>query len=180
MPSPLPSGVVVRDLHRHVDDRGHLTEGFRSSWDHLPLRQFNVVVSEPGVLRGVHMHFDHTDHLIMVNGYTVIGVHDCRADSPTFRLAASLVLRDGNQAMSIPPGVAHGFWMPDGGTLVYGLDVEWTPADELGCAWDDPDLRIDWSAHGQASPHAFPGGPRISARDRDAESLSAMIDRYNL
>jgi dTDP-4-dehydrorhamnose 3,5-epimerase len=144
------------------------------------LRQFNVVVSEPEALRGVHLHFDHTDHLIMVHGQAVIGLHDCRLHSPTFRSSATVILSNGDRLLSIPPGVAHGFWMPDGGTLVYGLDTEWTPADELGCAWDDPDLAIDWSPHGGRSPLDVAGGPNLSDRDRDAGPLRVMLDRFNL
>ncbi len=175
----LPGGVVLRELNAHTDHRGTLTEGYRQSVTTAPLKQFNVVVSAAGVLRGVHLHVDHTDHLVMAHGRLVVGLHDCRRSSATFGTGTAVVLQDNNRSLTIPPGVAHGFWTPTGGTLVYALDVEWSPDDELGCRWDDPGLAIDWSTHGDVAPGQFPGGPLLSERDRTALSLEAMIERFD-
>lgn len=175
----LPDGVIVRALQRHADERGSLIESHRASWGHGAPAQFNLVVSAPGVLRGVHLHFVHTDQLVMAHGRMVVGLHDCRSGSPTFGQGASVMLEDADRTLIVPPGVAHGFWMPNGGTLVYGLDAEWTPADELRCRWDDPALKIDWSAFGDPTPTASPGMPHLSERDRSAPSLAAMLAEYN-
>lgn len=174
----LPDGATIHELQSHRDARGGLTEGFRSSWSGAVMRQFNIVVSEPNVLRGVHLHFDHHDHLVMVKGRGIVGLHDCREASSTFGLAATVALENTDVQLTVPPGVAHGFWFPAGGILTYGLDAEWSMADELGCRWDDSELGIDWGAFGDAAPDASPDGPRLSTRDATAGSLSLMIEQY--
>jgi dTDP-4-dehydrorhamnose 3,5-epimerase-like enzyme len=74
--------------------------------------------------------------------------------------------------------VAHGFWFPHGGTLLYGLSSEWSMSDEFGCRWDDTDLGIDWCAHGDPHPGDTVGGPLLSDRDRTAGSLSEMSSAF--
>ena len=165
----LPVGVALQRLHAHADARGALVEGFRVSRDGATLAQFNVVTSKPHVLRGVHLHFDHADHLVMASGTVVVGLYDCRRASTTFGLAATVELRELEHQLTVPPGVAHGFWFPEGGVMVYGLDVEWSPTDELGCRWDDPALGINWPAGIR---------PELSARDQDAGSLAEMISQF--
>ena len=41
-------------------------------------------------------------------------------------------------------------------TISYMVDSYYNPADELGLAWDDPDVGADWGVV----------GPVLSARDR--------------
>ena len=51
--------------------------------------------------------------------------------------------------MFIPPGVAHGFYSVTDLTLIYVVDNYYDGADELGVAWNDPSLGLDWGlAHG--------------------------------
>ena len=142
----LPEGVVVHRLERHRDDRGVLTEIFRSSWGATPPPvQWNLVHSAAGVLRGVHVHCQQVDHVVAIAGRFLLGVQDLRPTSPTHGVAALVDLGgDEPGAATIPPGVAHGFLFPVPTTFVYGLTVEWDSSDELGCRWDDPDLSIPW------------------------------------
>jgi dTDP-4-dehydrorhamnose 3,5-epimerase len=44
----------------------------------------------------------------------------------------------------IPPGVAHGFASLTDMTITYLVDGYYNPADELGVAWDDPEIGADW------------------------------------
>jgi dTDP-4-dehydrorhamnose 3,5-epimerase len=44
----------------------------------------------------------------------------------------------------IPPGVAHGFASLSDLTIAYMVDGYYNPADELGVAWDDPEIGADW------------------------------------
>jgi dTDP-4-dehydrorhamnose 3,5-epimerase len=76
-PATLPPGVVVHPLTAHTDARGTLTEIYRDSWD-LGCRpvQVNAVWSEAGVLRGVHVPARHADHLCVVTGWMLLGLHD--------------------------------------------------------------------------------------------------------
>jgi dTDP-4-dehydrorhamnose 3,5-epimerase len=163
----LPSGVRTRRLTTHLDDRGDFTELFRAEWG-MPVApvQWNAVRSEAQVLRGVHVHPIHADALIVVNGHMRLGLRDLRADSPTAGYACVLDLRgDEMQLVTIPPGVAHGFWFPVASLHVYAVDHVWNPDDELGCRWDDPGLGIEWG-HERS--------PRISTRDAGLPSLDAL------
>ncbi len=44
----------------------------------------------------------------------------------------------------IPPGVLHGFYVPRGNFLVWGMSHGWTHEDEIECRWDDPEIGLDW------------------------------------
>jgi len=44
----------------------------------------------------------------------------------------------------VPPGVAHGLYSSEATTLLYAVSRYWDPEDELGVAFDDPELGVDW------------------------------------
>jgi dTDP-4-dehydrorhamnose 3,5-epimerase len=168
--SVLPAGVELRSLEPHADERGVFTELFRDSWG-LPVEpvQWNVVGSDANVLRGVHAHWRHADYLTVVSGRAAIGLHDLREGSPTEGLG-TIVDLDAREpsALSIPPGVAHGFYFPEPSLHVYAVSHEWDPRDELGCRWDDPELEIEWPC----------SAPLISERDRTLGRLSELRDAW--
>jgi dTDP-4-dehydrorhamnose 3,5-epimerase len=56
----------------------------------------------------------------------------------------------------IPPGVAHGFASITDMTITYLVDSYYNPADELGVAWDDPEIAAEWGVT----------DPILSDRDR--------------
>jgi dTDP-4-dehydrorhamnose 3,5-epimerase len=106
-------GVVIRDLSRHSDSRGWLTELFRS--DETPKEQQPVMgyvsSTEPGIVRGPHEHREQTDHFCFV-GPSIFRIYlwDNRKISPTF--GNRIVLEAGAEqprAMTIPPGVVHAY-----------------------------------------------------------------------
>ena len=93
----------------------------------------------------------------MTRGRARVGLHDLRVGSPTE--GASLTLEIGehdDRGVFIPPGVAHGFAALTDLTLTYLVDGYYNPDDELGVAWDDADIGIDWGV----------GDPILSARDK--------------
>ena len=74
-----------------------------------------------------------------------------------------------SRGVFIPPGVAHGFAALTDMMITYMVDSYYNPDDELGVAWDDPDIGADWgvadpilSARDQANPRraALPAGRR--------------------
>lgn len=167
----LPAGMQVRELSRHVDARGSFMELFRYEWElGCEARQWNVVDSRAGVLRGVHVHVTHWDYLTVVSGTLLLGLHDLRTDSETVGLSCFLRLEgDSPRAVSIPPGVCHGFYYPRAAVHIYAVSEYWNPADELGCRFDCPELGLDW-------PEA---APILSDRDRDASGYAAMRRDYS-
>lgn len=166
----LPDGVEVFDLTPHPDDRGIFTELYREEWgSQVRPIQWNAVHSKAGVLRGVHVHPRHADYLTMASGHMTLGLCDLRPESATHMLATKLELiaHDEPKAVSIPPGVAHGFYFVEDSIHVYAVSHYWDMADELGCRWDDPGLGIPW-AHETA---------HISQRDADLQSLPELVQQ---
>lgn len=166
----LPEGVLLTRLVRHCDRRGVFLEAFRASWgtDIEPV-QWNAVHSCENVLRGVHVHRSHADYLTVLSGNLLLGLRDIRADSPTNGNAAMLEISAVQPlAVTIPPGVAHGFYFPEPSIHLYAVSHYWDPADELGCRFDDDGLGLDWPSK----------SPLLSVRDAEAPGLALMMAEY--
>ena len=167
----LPSGLLIRELEPHRDDRGSFTELHRLEWDtRIAPVQWNAVRSEARVLRGIHVHVRHDDYLTAFAGRAIVGLRDLRPDSPTTGLATTVEL-DGErpQAITIPHGVAHGFYFPVASVHIYAVSEYWDVEDELGCRWDDPALEIPWDVE----------NPRISSRDAALPPLRELVKRLS-
>lgn len=164
----LPDGVRLLPLSGHRDHRGILAEIFRAAWignDAGPFLQWNAVASEPGVLRGVHVHARHTDYLVVLAGEALIGLHDMRPHSSTAGLSRLLPASEAAwQGVVVPPGVAHGIFFRARSLLLYGFDSYWDPADDIGCHWADPELGLDWPA----------ATPTLSERDATAGDYASL------
>lgn len=176
----LPDGVTVRSLLAHADERGGLTEVFRSATGNAgSIAQFNVVESRSGALRGVRLDARRVEHLTVMGGRAIVGLIDCREGSPTFKASATVPLGSLDRSLAIPAGVAHGIWLPRGGTTLHGYDAEWSSTDEMRCRWDDPDVAISWHRHGDEHPARRLGGPLVSFADRTAGTFSDMLSCYH-
>ena len=139
-------GVELRPLSLHWDARGNVCEIFRAEWwNDLKPVQWNVSSSEPGVLRGVHVHLRRHDYLVLVSGRATAGLCDLRSGSPTEGHHVMFdLLGDQPAVLTIPPGVAHGFYFHVRSLFVLGMTGYWTAADDLGCHWADPGLGLSW------------------------------------
>ncbi len=164
----LPQGVSLRSLQTHHDERGSLTELFRASWETgIDVVQWNYSESEARVLRGVHVHVKHADYLILLRGYASIGLRDLRIGSPTESMTALVEMQGAKlHALTIPPGVAHGFYFHEPSAHLYAVSEYWDHRDELGCHWADPALEINW-------PDV---APLISARDAALPSMRELVE----
>ena len=167
MQTSLPCGVILKKLKKLKDDRGSLMEIFRTEWSYgIEPVQWNFVKSAAQVLRGVHLHLVHSDYLVLLEGSITIGLADLRKHSPTAGRSAIVPLDEGSEnAIVIPPGVAHGFYFPDQSYHVYGVSHTWDLADELGCQWNDPGLKLDWQCT----------TPILSERDASLPSLDQLL-----
>lgn len=177
----LPHDLLLTPLEPHGDDRGTFLELFRADWaTGVEPVQWNAVHSAAGVLRGVHVHPRHDDYLTVVRGRATVGLRDLRDGSPTAG-AAARVERDAARpcAISIPHGVAHGFYFHQPSTHVYAVSHYWDTADELGCRWDDPALEIPWpQGTAQLSPRDEtlpPLAGALGAPGGDAELSSCLV-----
>jgi dTDP-4-dehydrorhamnose 3,5-epimerase len=161
-PSEIINDVVIVEPDSHGDDRGRFVETYRRSW--LPLGremvQGNRTEKQAGAVVGLHYHLHQADYWYVLRGRARVVLHDLRTGSPTDGATLSLDL-DGeiDRGVFIPPGVAHGFASHTDLLMWYLVDNYYNPADELGVAWDDPQVGADWgvtdpvlSARDQANP----------------------------
>jgi dTDP-4-dehydrorhamnose 3,5-epimerase len=166
-------GVVTIDLAVHGDDRGRFSEMFRDEW--FPERdwrrvQVNRSHSAAGILRGLHYHHQQADFWHPLAGTIRAGLYDLRPSSPTHGTGMTLDLAGEDfRGLFIPPGVAHGFYSVTDLVLIYVVDNYYDGADEMGVAWNDPALGIDWG---------IPDGttPVISGRDAGNPPLADLAD----
>ncbi len=158
------SGVFVVEPDVHGDERGVLVETYRREWfpGAREMVQANRGDRRAGSLVGLHYHLHQADYWYVPAGRARVVLHDLRSGSPTDGRTMALNLGiepDGTSrhlGVYIPPGVAHGFAALTDMTITYLVDGYYNPADELGVAWDDPDVAADWGMD----------DPVLSDRDR--------------
>jgi dTDP-4-dehydrorhamnose 3,5-epimerase len=131
----------------HGDVRGLFVETFRREW--IPgareMIQGNRADRKAGAIVGLHFHLHQADYWYVPFGQARVVLHDLRTGSPTERATETFDLGgDQHPGVFIPPGVAHGFASLTDATITYLVDGYYNAADELGVAWDDPEIAGDW------------------------------------
>ncbi len=106
-------GVEVRALKKYVDERGWLSELFRSdevSAAFMPVMAY-ISVSRPGTTRGPHEHADQADYFFFIGPSNFkLTLWDHRAQSPTFRNKMQWVVgEDAPTSVIVPAGVVHAY-----------------------------------------------------------------------
>lgn len=145
--SPVIAGIQLVDPQVFGDERGYFVETYRREW--IPsgreMIQANRGDRVAGCVVGLHYHLHQADYWYVPAGRALVALHDLRASSRTDGASLTLELGDGDhRGVYIPPGVAHGFCAITDLTITYLVDRYYDPADELGVAWDDPVLGIEW------------------------------------
>lgn len=157
------------------DTRGFFFESFnRRMFEEaigrdLDFVQDNHSRSARNVLRGLHFQVQQPQgKLVRVAIGSIFDVAvDIRRDSPTFRRWVGVELSAENQRqLWVPEGFAHGFLVTsDSADVLYKATDYYAPEHERSIRWDDPTLGIEWP---------LDGPPRLSGKDRDARSLTAL------
>mgnify|MGYP001186720303 FL=1 len=110
--------------------------------------QDNHSVSKKGVLRGLHYQVNPGQgKLVRVTRGEVFDVAvDIRKQSPTYGKWWGLSLSETNNfQLYIPIGFAHGFCvLSELAEVLYKCSDYYSPENERGILWNDPDLAIDW------------------------------------
>ena len=146
------SGVWIVEPSIHGDQRGLFIETYRREWfpNGREMVQGNRANRQAGALVGLHYHLHQADYWYVPSGRARVVLHDLREGSPTdgatlcFDLGTRADGTHDHSGIFIPPGVAHGFSALTDVTLTYLVDGYYNLADELGIAWDDPDVAADW------------------------------------
>ncbi len=168
------SGVCVLEPIVHGDSRGFFMETYnRRVFQDLGITcdfvQDNFSRSGRGVLRGLHYQIRQAQaKLVRVTAGEVFDVAvDVRRGSPTFgRWIGETLSAENRRMLFVPAGFAHGFYvLSDGAEFAYKCSDYYSPADERGILWNDPEVDIRWPLRGTA--------PLLSARDAKFGTLAA-------
>lgn len=136
------------------DGRGYFLELYKYSdfaaagiGEHLV--QDNYSKSVKGVLRGLHYQKAPKSQgkLVMCLKGEIFDVAvDIRKGSPWYgRWLAEQLSEENRRMLYVPPGFAHGFQvLSDSAEIMYKCTDEYSPSDDRGVIWNDPELRISW------------------------------------
>jgi len=147
------AGVFIVEPDIHEDERGFFVETYRREWipRGLEMVQSNRGDRQQGCVVGFHYHMHQSDYWYVPTGRARVVLHDLRVGSPTdgatlnFDLGARDDGTHDHRGVYIPPGVAHAFVSLTDMTITYLVDRYYNPEDELGVAWDDPEIGFtDW------------------------------------
>ena len=150
--TPLEGVIIIKpDIYK--DDRGFFTETYsKDKYFSLGIKeefvQDNYSRSKKNTLRGLHYQINKPQGKLVrvVNGKVLDVVVDVRQDSKTFGQYFSILLDDINfYQLYMPPGVAHGFCViSESVDFEYKCTDFYSPKNEKGVLWSDPDINIDW------------------------------------
>lgn len=171
------AGLVIIEPAVHGDDRGFFMETYsrdRYAEAGLPKQfvQDNLSLSAKGILRGLHLQHprDQGKLCSVLEGEVFDVAVDVRVGSPTFGQWEAVLLSDRNKLQFyVPPGFAHGFCvLSEKALFSYKCSDFYDSQSELGIAWDDPDIGIEWPVR----------SPQLSPKDRQNRKLQDIpIDR---
>ena len=174
IPTKIPDVLVIEPTV-FGDDRGFFYESFNKKHFEdatgiaADFVQDNHSKSTKGVLRGLHYQFPTWQGKLVrvVTGEIFDVAVDIRPESPTFAQWYGVVLSEENKhQLYIPPGYAHGFCvLSDTVDVTYKCTALYTPAEDAGIRWDDPDIGIDWPI----------SDPLVSEKDRNAPLLKDIV-----
>ena len=166
-------GVLLIEPEVHRDARGFFLETYHADKYGAagiagPFVQDNHSRSVRGTLRGLHLQRTRLQGKLVrvIEGEIYDVAVDVRRGSPTFgRWVGETLSADNFRQWYIPPGFAHGFCvLSDVAEVEYKCTALYDAPDELGIAWNDPELKIDWPI----------ADPLLSDRDRGHPSLAAQ------
>ncbi len=172
-------GVLIIEPKVYQDARGFFMETFHGkkyAAYGIPeiFVQDNYSHSSRGILRGLHYQLRQPQAklLYVMQGKIFDVAVDIRLHSPTFGKWVGVILSAENKKqLYIPEGFAHGFYvLSETADVMYKCSDYYSPEDEYGILWSDPQVHIDWPLDGE---------PVLSDKDQHFHTL-ATIPREHL
>ena len=148
-------GVVIVDLKVFGDNRGWFAETYSKEKFHqlgvdVEFIQDNHSFSaQKGVLRGLHFQqppMAQTKLVRCTRGEILDVAVDIRKGSPTYKKWVAVKLTEENKRqLLVPKGFAHGFvTLTDNVEVHYKVDEYYSPENDRGVRYDDPEKNFDW------------------------------------
>jgi dTDP-4-dehydrorhamnose 3,5-epimerase len=145
--------VLIIEPDVHKDDRGYFmetyhTKRYREMGIDVTFVQDNLAHSTKGTLRGLHYQQPNAQAKLVqaIQGEIFDVAVDIRSGSPTYgKWVGEKLSVTNNKQLFIPIGFAHGYCVLSDTALVsYKCSSFYSPEDEKGILWSDPDLKIEW------------------------------------
>ena len=173
-------GVFFIQLKPNEDDRGFFMRVYdENKFEEYGLNKLWVQENhsrsiKKGTIRGLHFQlppYSETKLVRCVRGAVLDVFVDLRSGSNTFGKWDSLELSEENKKMVfIPRGFAHGFCTLTGQSeILYKVDNYYSPESEIGIAWNDENLHINWPVQ----------SPVISKKDRSNITFKEFVNSYS-
>ncbi len=170
-------GVTVIEPAVFGDHRGffmetHNQKRYRDSNIESTFVQDNLSYSSRNTLRGLHYQLPQTQAKLIqvITGEIYDVAVDIRKGSPTFGKWVGVHLSDENhRQILVSEGFAHGFCvLSETAHVLYKCTDFYSPEDEKGVLWSDPDLSIDWPVT----------EPVLSEKDEEYPCLSEILPEH--
>ncbi|NWF75705.1 MAG: dTDP-4-dehydrorhamnose 3,5-epimerase [Nitrospirae bacterium] len=172
-------GVILIEPKIFKDNRGYFMETYKySDFAEAGIKenfiQDNCSSSVRRVLRGLHYQKNPNAQGKLVQclkGKIFDVAVDIRKGSETFGKWIGLELSDENNYMLyIPPAFAHGFIvLSDTADVIYKCTKEYSPEDDRGIIWNDPEIGIIWPLHNPILSEKDAKHPRLKEADINFE-----------
>jgi dTDP-4-dehydrorhamnose 3,5-epimerase len=170
-------GVIQIEPACFKDNRGFFLETYhqakyKGAGIEKAFVQDNHSHSSKHILRGLHFQLNHPqDKLIYpVTGEIFDVAVDIRRGSPTFcQWAGAYLSAQNKRQMYVPGGFAHGFIvLSEAADVIYKCTDVYSPGDEYGIYWNDPEIGIKWPAD----------TPVLSEKDRQNPALKDIPEKH--
>ncbi|RLC49516.1 MAG: dTDP-4-dehydrorhamnose 3,5-epimerase [Candidatus Cloacimonadota bacterium] len=146
--------ILIIEPEIFHDSRGYFFESysfqeFNRFGISIRLVQDNQSYSTRNVVRGLHYQIGENAQsklIRVVTGKILDIAVDIRFGSPSFgRYTATELSAENKLQLWLPAGFAHGFSvLSDDATVIYKCTKPYSPKDERGIVYNDPELGIDW------------------------------------
>jgi len=163
--------VLIIEPDVYKDQRGFFMETYNEKRYHelgIDVRfvQDNLSFSIQNTLRGLHYQYPNAQAKLVsvIHGEVFDVVVDIRQGSPTFgKWTGARLSGDNKRQLFAPVGFAHGYCvLSETAIFQYKCSNFYSPKDEKGILWNDPDLNITWLVT----------SPLLSDKDKENPSLS--------
>ncbi|MBI5418318.1 dTDP-4-dehydrorhamnose 3,5-epimerase [Candidatus Poribacteria bacterium] len=172
------SEVILVESKKFLDDRGFFIEAYKySDFAKNGIKetfvQDNFSNSSKNVLRGLHYQKNPKAQgklVCCVKGAIFDVSVDIRVGSPTYKKWVAIELSEENMyQLYIPIGFAHGFFvLSDYAEISYKCTEEYSPENDAGIIWNDPDVNISWPIT----------NPNLSKKDQNHPQLKNCSNNF--